>query len=331
MPDDSLVSVIIPTVDRPNTLERALRSVEHQSYPNLEVVIVNGGKHDLVEKVIAEQPDDLEISHLHNDSPQGLPAARNQGADIAEGEYLAFLDDDDAWHPEKIERQISTLQAADDATQLSYCGRVSITPERTVRHIRQPNQKADLFEDLLVDNVIGTPSGVLVSTSSFEQVGGFDASMHYQEDWEFYLRLSREYQWSCLSDALTIRFIHSGAMSRDTSESKRYRERVLDRYEDDLMEQGLYERAWATHYRTVGLNYCRTGNMGEARQSFQRAFTHQPTAATLGLILITLTGKRGFDAIRAVKKSAEVGWNKLTRSGTMDADQWIHSFTNETS
>lgn len=119
------VSAIIPTSMRPKLLRRALDSAFAQTHADIEViVVVDGPNEETLEMLRAEQDPRLRI--LHNPTPIGPGAARNAGAEIAQGDWLAFLDDDDEWLPKKLELQLRAAEGHDDAL-ISSCCRV-VTP-----------------------------------------------------------------------------------------------------------------------------------------------------------------------------------------------------------
>lgn len=118
MKQDKLVSVIIPTYKRENILKRALKSIENQTYKNIEVIIID----DSPEKKSKEFFSDYKLKIIYNHSfkKRGSNCARNIGIENSSGEFISFLDDDDEWYPTKIEKQIDILSNADYALCITY-------------------------------------------------------------------------------------------------------------------------------------------------------------------------------------------------------------------
>lgn len=305
------LAAIVPTMDRPDRLRAALESVRDQTHDAVEAVVVDGGD-EPAEQVVDELRDDgLAVTYVRNDAPQGLPAARNQGAAATDADVLGFLDDDDRWRPDFAEAHLAAL---DDGAALSYCGFTSVTPDGDVVHVRRPTRSGDLYEDLLVRNVVGPPSTVAVRRSVFDAVDGFDESLDHQEDWAFYLTVADRDgpaaavtgdggpRIAAISEPLTERLHHDDAMSRDVAAQKRGRERILERNDDALRARGLRDAAWSAHHRKAGVTRCLSGDTAGGRREFLASLRHRPRPGVAVLLALALTGPRGFRVAVAVKR-----------------------------
>jgi len=304
MNEEPSVGVVIPTMDRADHLERAIESVVDQTYSDLELVVVDGGSTDRTPDVVAEfqEHGTAPVTYLRNEEPQGLPAARNQGVETINTDCLAFLDDDDVWHSTKIERQVDRLDPSRDEG-MCYTGIVSQTPDGEYIHTRKPSQRDDIYEDLLIRNVIGTPSTVMVTSEAFEAVGRFDEELRYQEDWDFYIRMAQEYEVTCVSTPLVTRIAHDEAMSQDVEIQKEYRELILDRYAEQRRERGLEEFARAVHHRDAGVTYCLNGDVDRGEREFRTALDYRVDPGTVLLYLLSKTGNRGFQTAVKTKRT----------------------------
>jgi glycosyltransferase involved in cell wall biosynthesis len=118
-PETYFVSVIVPTHDRHDLVGRAIRSVLCQTYRSWELIIVNDGSTDRTAEVLSSYGDDPRIRVMHLDPARGGAAARNVGLDLATGELIAFLDDDDVWLPTKLEKQVALLDSRSDVDIVS--------------------------------------------------------------------------------------------------------------------------------------------------------------------------------------------------------------------
>ncbi|MUV88836.1 glycosyltransferase [Halapricum sp. CBA1109] len=304
MPDRPQVAAIVPTMDRPERLDAALESIFDQTYERIEAVVVDASTDDRTEAVVSQYADVYgsdRLTYVSNDSPQGLPAARNQAASATDADLLAFLDDDDRWKPRKIERQVRQFETRPDLG-LSYTGRVSVTDDGEVVHTARPSLAGDIFRDLLVRNHLGSPSRVVVPASVFEGVGGFDESLRYQEDWDLYLRIAREHAVGCVPDPLVVRSVHDGGMSRNADQQKQYRELVLDRYESTLREHAVFSDAWATHHTDTAVAYLHNGDTVAGRRELRAALGYQVSPKRLLLYLVALFGHRGFELLVGLKR-----------------------------
>ena len=178
------VSVIIPTYNRAVSLERAVTSVIAQTYPVLEIIVVDDGSDDETRQCFGNRED---IRYMYQPNA-GVSAARNQGLKLARGDWIAFLDSDDAWLPSKIESQINAL-----AAQPQY--RLCHTEEIWIRNGKRVNQKnkhrkggGDQFERC-VELCCISPSSVLLHRSIFDEFGAFDESLRACEDYDLWLRI----------------------------------------------------------------------------------------------------------------------------------------------
>jgi glycosyltransferase involved in cell wall biosynthesis len=184
-----LISVIVRTQNRPYLLQRALQSLHEQSYPAREVVIINdGGKN--IANIVEKYQNQLNIQLIQHDAIKGRAAAANTGLHAAQGEWIAFLDDDDTFDPDGIEKLARYIAWDKD---MIY-GQVQVVqmaaePEKIV--------KAGIFGDpfdadrLLLENYIPI-CAYLCKKDLALSIGGFDTEFTFLEDWEFLFRLSRQ-------------------------------------------------------------------------------------------------------------------------------------------
>ncbi|HZB00699.1 MAG TPA: glycosyltransferase [Actinomycetota bacterium] len=185
---DVTVSVVIPTRDRRELLVKALRSVLAQRSIDLQVVVVDDGSSDGSEDAVIASGD-ARVRVLRHDVPRGVAVARNAGARAATGSWLAFLDDDDLWAPDKLARQV---QAATEARAAwAYAGAVEIDDRGEILGGTPPPVPATLVSELKRMNPMPAgSSNVLVETTSFRSVDGFDERLRHLADWDLWLRLA---------------------------------------------------------------------------------------------------------------------------------------------
>jgi glycosyltransferase involved in cell wall biosynthesis len=196
---DGLVSCIITTYKRPvSVLKRALDSVINQTYQNTEIILVNDGPEEerLDEKISSLlQTYEKNIQYILLPKHQGACSARNAGLKAATGEYVAFLDDDDEWLPEKLEKQVKWIRENDVA--LVYCSHYYVDESGKIRLIEEPLAKEgiqnDAFLSLLKCNFIGSTSYPLMRTAAVKAVGGFTKGLASSQDHDLWLRIAREY------------------------------------------------------------------------------------------------------------------------------------------
>ena len=184
-PERPLVSAVLITRDRPDRLRAAVDSLREQTYPNLELVVVDGSR-DSVESLVRRHAGDVPVTYLRDDG-EGPGAARNAGIDAATGEYVAFLDDDDRWLPEKTERQV---EAFAPGVGTVYTGQFVVRDGRRVGG-RTPSLSGWVTERLLRGEALCPTSTVMVRRALVDRAGGFDETLPVWEDREWYVRLSK--------------------------------------------------------------------------------------------------------------------------------------------
>ncbi len=184
MSDKPLVSVVIPCYKQAEYLPAAVDSALAQSYSPVEVIVVNDGSPDDTEKVCLGYGDKIVYVSRPNG---GLSAARNSGIARAKGRYLKFLDSDDYLHPEQIRWQMTLLADREDAAALTATRLFRDgAPEQCLDHIPRA---ATLLPDLFRDHDWGAPIAWLFPSSLVRAAGGFDESLRFAEDWDFFVRV----------------------------------------------------------------------------------------------------------------------------------------------
>ncbi len=181
-----LVSVVIPTYNRPEQLIRACEAVFRQTYEPIEVVVVNDNSDADYSGVIAELG--ARITYVERTVNGGGSAARNTGIEEAKGEYVAFLDDDDDWHPEKIALQVLAMK---QGGQASHCGyRLMSSLKARVEPFTKITK-----DDLRENNKLASTSGLIVHKSILLK-HKFDENLKRSQDWDIYIRISMDTDFS---------------------------------------------------------------------------------------------------------------------------------------
>jgi glycosyltransferase involved in cell wall biosynthesis len=180
------VTVVIPTRNRARLLAGALRSALWQLDVELEVVVVDDASTDGTAELLA-RCDDGCVRHIRHSSPRGVAAARNRAIAEAQGEWIAFLDDDDLWAREWLCTSLGVARERDAG--LVYGSRWVVDGERRVRGsliAEHPDALADALAD---HNALGGPSSVVVRRGALAEAGGFDERLSALADWDLWLRL----------------------------------------------------------------------------------------------------------------------------------------------
>lgn len=196
-----LVSVIIPAYKRAGTIERAVRSALDQTHANIEVVVVDDHSGDDTADIVAAIGDERVTVHVHGEN-RGGNAARQTAIEHSRGKYLAFLDADDMWYPEKVAAQLERLELAGPGYGMSYTWYESELPDGEIVPARRPTAEGRATPALFRSNFVGTFSTVLVSRAVYDEVGGVDPRLPACQDWEFYLRANQVTGVACVQRTL---------------------------------------------------------------------------------------------------------------------------------
>lgn len=201
------VSVIIPTFNRASVIERAIDSVHRQSYPHVEIVVVDDGSvDDTVARLERRQRSGLRI--LVNHGNFGPARARNLGIAASSGDFVAFLDSDDTWEPWKLEAQMACFERGATDLGAVYCGRrIKLADGETIDI--EPGIRGRIFAELRRRNFIPLPT-LLLRRDALQAVGAFDPSLPACEDWDLVLRLAKRYSFDVVSRP-AVHYAGSGA------------------------------------------------------------------------------------------------------------------------
>jgi glycosyltransferase involved in cell wall biosynthesis len=198
------LSVVIPTRNRWPLLERALHSALGQRDVTLEVLVVDDGSTDgsaeQAEAVTDPRVAVLRLAH------GGVAGARNAGVERAQAKWVALLDDDDLWAPDKCRRQLDAL--AERSADVAYTSQVVTDESLRFKRIMQAPNPDRVLETLLGSNTIGTPSSVIVRRDALLAVGGFDVELSVLADWDAWLRLCTDGRVAACSETLVAYVEH---------------------------------------------------------------------------------------------------------------------------
>ncbi len=220
------ISVILPTYNRASTLFRALDSVLKQDYPLHEIIVIDDGSKDNTAQIIQE--DFLSVRLIRQQN-RGVSAARNRGIFTATGEWLAFLDSDDSWSPDKLSRQIEALKCH---AQHVICHTNEIWIQNGKR--RNPMKKhakkgGEIFYHCLPLCTI-SPSSVMIKKALFDEIGCFDETLPVCEDYDLWLRICARHPVFYIDSPLTIKYDgHEDQLSTRYWGMDRFRIQALDK------------------------------------------------------------------------------------------------------
>lgn len=275
------VSVVIPTFRRPTFLVRAIASVRAQTLESWEMVVVddNDPASDYraeTEAIMHDYATDERIQYAKHARNCGGSAARNTGIQLARGQFVAFLDDDDEWHPEKLERQVACLEAAPADVALAYCRTRIVHGDGATSISTRADGISHQLREVLKRNSIGSTSCVVCRRDALLEVGGFDEALPSKQDIDLYVRLAERFRFVFVDATLLTLHRHDEArVGRGVDSAIRAHEHfhakywhLIERFPDVL------------HYRLVSLGdlLLRAGRRAEARAILWRAWKLRPTS-----------------------------------------------------
>jgi glycosyltransferase involved in cell wall biosynthesis len=298
------VSVVIPTRDRWQLLLRAVRTALGQRGVTFEVIVADDGS----QPSAPSQPtlSDPRVTVLRQ-APLGVAAARNAGARHAAGQWLAFLDDDDIWAPQKL---ASLLGAANEAeAQFAYSSALMITEDLTPLVIDPAPPTEGLLRRMLERNAIpGGGSNVVVDRTLFEQVGGFDEAFSFLADWDAWLRLARAAHPVRVAEPLTAYSCHTGNwVLRDEAAVESDYRRLSEKHAELAERHGVAPDR--LHYdRYVAGSYLRVGRRSAAARRYMQAGLRERDVRTLARGIVTLVVPRFLARLRRPIRPQAPAW-----------------------
>ena len=236
------VSVVIPTHNRRRLLGQTLRSVLGQRGVDFEVVVVDDGSTDGTAEAVAALGD-RRVRLLHHEHPRGVATARNVGATAAHGAWVAFLDDDDLWAPDKLARQ---LEAAHQTGRTwVYTGEVSMDERLRILDGRPPAPPEQVLERLVRHNAVPAgASNVVVQADTLARAGAFDIGLRNNEDWDLWIRLARLGPPAWVCHPLTAYRMHPASNAfADAGRMLAEAAMLADRYRIPVDRAAQYRRA----------------------------------------------------------------------------------------
>ena len=206
-----LVSVIIPNYNYARYVCEAIDSVLTQTYPNIEIIVVDDGSKDESKEILQSYGGKIKTILQQN---QGVSAARNNGLTESKGEFIAFLDADDVWLPQKIEKQIERF-LSDDLLGLVHVGVEDIDADGKHLSNHLDGLEGDISHEFLLFNravVLGGGSGIIIRRQILEEIGGFDTRLSTSADWDVFHQVSSRSKVGFIAEVLLKYRIHGSNM-----------------------------------------------------------------------------------------------------------------------
>lgn len=272
--NEPLVSVVIPNYNYAGYIGQAVDSVLAQTYRRVEVVVVDDGSNDDSLDVLAAYGGRVSVIEQRN---AGVAAARNTGVAASSGEMVAFLDADDVWLPEKLQKQIEKI-TSDDEIGLVHCAMTYIDLKGEICGEATCGKEGRVADDLLrfeSGTVIGAGSTGLVRRDVFDSVGGFDVRLSTAADWDLCYRVAVGHQVGFVAEPLVLYRTHNsnmhsniGAMEHD----------MLLGFEKAFASGASLDRneCYANLFKTLAGSYFHAGRYGDFTRNAVKSVARRP-------------------------------------------------------
>ena len=245
-----LVSVVIPTYNRAHVLGRSIDSVLKQTYTNFELIIVDDGSVDNTMELIKKYLNDGRVKYHRLENNAGVSNARNEGAALAQGEWIAFHDSDDEWHPDKLEKQLKYIENHQEC-EMVYSA-YAYYKEGRDGYIRMPHEgvRGNITDYLLLKNCIGAPT-VIIKNELFKKLGGFRSDYPSLEDWEFAIRVSMMTSIGFVDECLVDAHYSENGVGEIALNYCRARCMIIADYKSELEKRNIFDTAVVTLFNHV--------------------------------------------------------------------------------
>lgn len=270
----SLFSIVTPSYNRPDFLARLLESICHQTNRDFEVFVIDDASPDqeAYERVVGQFTQAIPLRYLRNEVNRGAQYSRNRGVAASTGKLIAFVDDDDEWMPQKLERQAALFSSASERLGLVYTWADAVNEEAIVLHQYRAVYHGNVRAELLDACFIPSPTVVLRRTA-IEKVGGFDESLPSCQDWDMWIRIAEAgYDIDVVKDILALHHKHQrasiGTSIRSLEGFFRFYEKHTALYKRLGMVRNLSEK-----YRGLAYQANKTGNRNMAILALRRSIT----------------------------------------------------------
>jgi glycosyltransferase involved in cell wall biosynthesis len=270
------VSVIIPTFNRAQSVGKAINSVLKQTYQDFETIVVDDGSTDNTKLTVDSYGNSVKYLYQAN---SGAGSARNTGISNSTGEYIAFLDSDDFFAEQNLEKKISILE---EQLQIGWIysdwqfvdEQGAFLKKGSVQHdYSKKRLSGNIFAELFYKRNFITPSTVIVRRSVLDHVGYFDPMIPSQEEYDLWLRISAKYSIHYIDEILVFRTIHGAMLSSDFGKWAHGNALIIDKMETILpnnfsVSRFVLRRMHADKYTFLGRDYIERGQYRRALSAY---------------------------------------------------------------
>jgi len=271
------ISVIIPTYNRANLLPRAIKSVLSQTFKDFELIIVDDGSNDNTKRIVEEfQKRDSRVKYIWQKNSGGAASPKNNGIKNTQGNYIAILDSDDEWLPEKLQKQLELFENSSNQKKGFVSCHALVINEKSGKKFeyKTPRYK-NVLKNILTQDYMGSGSGMLYKKSVFDNVGLFDENLKTGQDWEMRIRLAQKYDFDFVPEPLFKYYWYEENITRTVGNLKKVQdyEYILIKHKNLYKK---YPKAYSIRLRNIGSLYLLNNNLKKARKYFVKAIKIAP-------------------------------------------------------
>jgi glycosyltransferase involved in cell wall biosynthesis len=323
------VSVIVPAYNAASTVERTITSALNQTYSDLEVLVVDDGSTDETAVLVRRIADMDRRIRLLQKANGGLVSARNYAIAHATGEFIAPLDADDLWHPEKIKKQVAVMQDRGDQVGLIYCwSRAIDEQDRVLLDIAPCSLRGNVYAALIIKNFLSS-GAPLIRRRCVEEIGGYDPALSSKganccEDLKFNLDIAERYNFDLVSEFLLAYRIRAGSMSANFDDMLRSHKVVIEgvRARHPELPDKIFRWADAHQHREFGFAHLGAGRFLNGARLLLRALGEDPLDTLrmgTGRVFARLRRSSGLsELVRARLHSGE--WGGIVKRKFLEVD-----------
>lgn len=294
--ENDLVSCIITTHNRIEDLKKAISSVEAQTYPKLELIVVNDNSTDGTESFLKQLKLEIPLTVINNRISKGGNHARNLGIKSSKGSYLAFLDDDDQWKKQKIEKQLSKFDE-DPSIGLVYCGSDTVIDNKiSIEKLPKNDFKGDLSQKVF-SNIFTQTSCIMIKKDVLINCGDFDENLSFWQEYEFIIRIAQFYNVDFINESLVKIFVNKKDPGRLSNKIDKWSNSVnyIDRKHAKLIEtlpEEIKISKLALFYNDAANRYAVQKNRKMQRKYLYKSYKCKKNLMTLISVLFNLDYER---------------------------------------
>ncbi len=283
-----LVSVILPTYNRASTLPRAISSVINQSYRNIELIIVDDFSTDNTRNIVSKFLNDGRIKYIKHNKNLGGSAARNTGLANSKGELIAFQDSDDEWLPQKLEQQVSLLISNKRIDIVNTAITINYEKYNRKEQVHPRFRGTELFNKLIINQIVPGMPSMLVKKSCLETIGGFDL-IPSNQDYLLYIKLAaNNYFFDFIDIPLVNVYFQKNGITSNIGARIEGKKAIIKYIEEHVISGNQKNVALSAQYFRISSYYLMAKDSKNAKSYCYKSLRKHINYKALGLAIILL-------------------------------------------